>query len=369
MIILAAIFFVHIVTSIPPPNDCQDNTWQCITWKKYCNDPMNKIYMESNFRETCGLCPKCEDKSSRCVAWKNYCFDPANINYMSKNCALTCGFCTVPTTTPKPSPTPSWKVIPAGQCGISQVKSGRVINGVDAKRGAWPWQVLIRYHDQPHCGGSIISPFWIVTAAHCVYGKESLLNEFKIIVGEHDFNVKEGSEVSIGVSKIITHQKYSSMYLDYDVALIKLNRPVPFDKKHSATVCLPKSGDAVPVGTKCYITGWGKIKAHDIMHHKLQQAVLPVVENSKCKNLNTNTTNIPVTSRMVCAGHGPISPTGGCHGDSGGPFVCQTGPNGEWVLHGAVSWGSSSCDSKEAFTVFARMSYLRTWIDKTMAAK
>ena len=74
-----------------------------------------------------------------------------------------------------------------------------------------------------------------------------------------------------------------------------------------------------------------------------------------------------VTDRMLCAGHGPSSPTGGCHGDSGGPFVCQTGLNGAWVLHGAVSWGSGRCNTTEAYTVFSRITYFRDWIDTKMA--
>lgn len=69
----------------------------------------------------------------------------------------------------------------SGQCGVPKIQTSRVINGVDAKRGSWPWQILIRFMGQPHCGGSIISPFWIVTAAHCVSGKEDLKKEFKIM--------------------------------------------------------------------------------------------------------------------------------------------------------------------------------------------
>lgn len=320
-----------------------------------------------NCKRTCGLCPKCEDKSFKCAMRTQYCVDPANIDYMMENCALTCGFCSAPTTEPPVPPTPTWKVIPAGNCGQSTISQGRVINGVDAKHGAWPWQVLIRLMDEPHCGGSIISPFWIVTAAHCVAGKEGVMNRFKVIVGEHDFNANDGTEVEIDLQKIVVHSKYSrTSRLDYDIALIKLNRPIPFNQKYISTVCLPKKDEVVPVGTKCFISGWGKIDPRDFMYHKLQQAELPVVENSKCRALNTNSTYIPITSRMVCAGHGPLVPTGGCHGDSGGPFVCRTGPNNSWVLHGAVSWGSGKCDTTEAYTVFARISNLRDWIDENI---
>lgn len=70
---------------------------------------------------------------------------------------------------------------------------------------------------------------------------------------------------------------------------------------------------------------------------------------------------------MLCAGHGPNNPTGGCHGDSGGPLVCQRG-DGRWQIHGAVSWGDSSCDTTQAYTVFARVTNFREWIDQKMAS-
>ena len=53
-------------------------------------------------------------------------------------------------------------------------------------------------------------------------------------------------------------------------------------------------------------------------------------------------------------------------GDSGGPFVCQTGSNGRWKLHGAVSWGSGTCSARSSFTVFARVAQFRSWIDSTI---
>jgi len=46
--------------------------------------------------------------------------------------------------------------------------ASRVINGNNAKRHAWPWQISLRVGGLHFCGGSIINPRWVVTAAHCV---------------------------------------------------------------------------------------------------------------------------------------------------------------------------------------------------------
>ena len=67
-----------------------------------------------------------------------------------------------------------------GSCGRPEVVQGRVISGINAARGSWPWQVLMFYNESPKCGGSIISPTWVVTAAHCVSGRESYTSYFKV---------------------------------------------------------------------------------------------------------------------------------------------------------------------------------------------
>jgi len=253
-------------------------------------------------------------------------------------------------------------------CGNPEVKQGRVIAGQNAKKGAWPWQVLMLHNGRPMCGGSLIAPRWVVTAAHCVSGRESQTSSFTIRAGEHIFTTtQDGSHQDLRVSKIISHPSYSGSNLNNDIALIQLKSPAMFNK-YVKPVCIPKQNQDVPVGTQCYITGWGKIQHPGNMHHTLQQGKIPVVSNSACANLNTRNFRIKITDQMVCAGHGGKTRLSGCHGDSGGPFVCQTGANGRWVLHGAVSWGSGRCDATQGYTVFARVAKFRNWIEKELKA-
>ena len=73
---------------------------------------------------------------------------------------------------------------------------------------------------------------------------------------------------------------------------------------------------------------------------------------------------LQVTDAMICSGDGGETRKSGCHGDSGGPFVCHL--NGRWELHGAVSHGSSQCDSTTSYSVYARVVHFRKWIDGVM---
>ena len=72
-----------------------------------------------------------------------------------------------------------------------------------------------------------------------------------------------------------------------------------------------------------------------------------------------------VTDEMVCSGDGGNTRKSGCHGDSGGPFVCLL--NARWELHGAVSHGSPRCSSTKSYSVFARVAHFKQWIDKIMS--
>ena len=65
-------------------------------------------------------------------------------------------------------------------CGKPQIQGARVIAGTTAVKGSWPWQILMMYNGRAGCGGSLVSPSWVVTAAHCVSGKERNPGAFSI---------------------------------------------------------------------------------------------------------------------------------------------------------------------------------------------
>jgi len=304
------------------------------------------------------IADECRDLDWRCQIYRVYCNRQGRLGDIIRlRCKKTCGLCKQPTLKPGTTFPPH-----VGGCGKPDVNPGvaRVVAGKTAIPHSWPWQILMLFAGRPICGGTLIAPQWVVTAAHCVYRKESS-TAFSVRVGEHDRALIDGPEVNIKVAKIFRHESYDPRHLNNDIAMFKLEEPVKFNKFVSPA-CLPKA--PAPPGSKCYITGWGKMHHPGRMVRYLQQGLLPVVSNEKCYEKNHHRIPIPITDAMICGGSGGTERTSGCHGDSGGPFVCEN--NGVWELHGSVSHGSPVCKSTETYTVFSRTFHFLDWIKKNM---
>jgi len=247
------------------------------------------------------------------------------------------------------------------QCGRPMVFGGRVISGQTARPNSWPWQILLMQNGRPMCGGSVVSPNTIVTAAHCVYGSERRPFSFTVRTGEHNLRRREGGEVDHQVVQVIRHNYYNPRSLDFDIAILKLARPIQYNR-YVQPVCL--ASRSIASGGECFITGWGKTRHPGSMTTILQQGKMPIVDRRTCASAHRSARLPPVTDRMICSGHGGRTRVSGCHGDSGGPFVCNVG--GRYELHGAVSHGSGDCSASRSYTVYANIAYFKGWIQGYM---
>ena len=109
-------------------------------------------------------------------------------------------------------------------------------------------------------------------------------------------------------------------------------------------------------------SGWGRISSSsNHVADKLKQSLVPVVDQRTCARKNG--ANVHEDS-MVCVGGAGSS---ACHGDSGGPLMCEEG-SGHWVLRGAASWVSHKTCPKDGYTVYARVSSYIDWINSQIAS-
>ncbi|XP_056364294.1 chymotrypsin-C-like [Oenanthe melanoleuca] len=251
-----------------------------------------------------------------------------------------------------------------GQPAVPPQLSSRVVGGVDAVAHSWPWQISLqytRYGSWYHtCGGTLIAPQWVLTAAHCI--SSSLT--YRVMLGKQDLTVDdEPGSVAVGVEKTIVHEKYNSFLIINDIALVKLAEEVQ-ESDTIRAACLPEAGKVLANDYPCYVTGWGRIRTNGPLADILQQALLPVVDYETCSQRDWWGSNVRET--MVCAGgDGVVS---GCNGDSGGPLNCQR-DDGIWEVDGIVSFGSGlSCNLAKKPTVFTRVSAYIDWINEKISA-
>ncbi|XP_072307910.1 elastase-1-like [Eucyclogobius newberryi] len=240
--------------------------------------------------------------------------------------------------------------------------NGRVVGGEDAKPNSWPWQISLQYQSGSRyyhtCGGTLITPGWVMTAAHCV---DSAGRVYRVVMGDHSLSDNSGTEQIKAVEQIFIHPRWDSYRVSngYDIALLRLASDATLNA-YVKLGTLPPAGQILPHDNLCYVTGWGRTMTGGPLPDILQQAVLPLVGHKECTAPDWWGSTVKDT--MVCGGGGDKA---GCNGDSGGPLNCLV--NGEYVVTGIASFVSGyGCNYPKKPTVFTRVSAYIDWMDSIM---
>ncbi|XP_055636268.1 chymotrypsin-C-like [Toxorhynchites rutilus septentrionalis] len=244
--------------------------------------------------------------------------------------------------------------------------SGRVVGGVDALPHQFPaivsLQRVVLNRSSHVCGGSIINPLWILTAAHCITELPAG-TRFLIWAGSHNISAEEENTRQIrAVVYSITHPDYQGGVNPSDIAVMRMERPLEYTQYVQESI-FPQPGEVFESGPSV-LAGWGSTggvilpRLPDI----LQTAEKPLLDFDTCERANG--AGSPLGPTNICTG--PLS--GGvaaCSGDSGGPLYVVDN-NGLQKQIGIVSWGWFPCGTVGRPSVYVGVPSYIEWVYATI---
>ena len=250
----------------------------------------------------------------------------------------------------------------------------RIVGGDESTLGQFPYFVELKNFG---CGGSLIAPRVVLTAAHCDANNNGELANRLIgataIVGSYETNVGNNAgtngwdSVTVLVVDEVMHPNFDSNTEDNDLLLLLLAAPIEINEP-TLTISM-ENGYGIPEeGMGLTVLGLGRrdpevTQKPDFVHN----VVVPVINPDTCNTLYvTNGGNPNFDGNiMFCAGDPINGGIDACQGDSGGPIV-DASSNREHIQYGVTSWGIG-CATPEFPGIYAKIDL--EWIQSVVCSQ
>ncbi|XP_034108565.1 trypsin beta [Drosophila albomicans] len=239
-------------------------------------------------------------------------------------------------------------------------QDGRIVGGWETNITHFPHQVSLQMGNRHICGGTIIAPNVILTAAHCLARSNEPLS-YAIRAGSTMWS-SGGSYIR--ARRIVTHPQFNApTHMNNDIALIWLQRSLVYSPLIQAIPLVTPTDNVLPQA-QLFVSGWGSTTVENVVTApRLHYTFVVQMDRQRCTQNYFGAGT--VTGSMFCAGSkSGLGDRDSCMGDSGGPLI--TSIAGRFKLLGIVSWGLG-CANAQYPGVYTYVTAHTNWLTQTLS--